>query len=140
MCNHCSLMKTLNRLKLLICRGQTAAEESVCGKQIVIHIHTCVLRNCLHDFMDFEKVSVDTVHSKYNVRILTSTFTEILRNRCFYLHIWWIYGYICKKTHWILPGFLHKLNNHNNRQTQCAQSLEMCWIVFVMINNFSPAA
>lgn len=79
-------MKTLNRPELLICRGQTAAEESVGGSQIVIHIHmcACVLRNCLDDFMDFEKVSVDTAHSKYKVRILTATFTVILTNRCIY--------------------------------------------------------
>lgn len=35
--------------------------------------------------MDFEKVSVDTAHSKYKVRILTGTFTMILANRCIYL-------------------------------------------------------
>lgn len=113
MCNHCSLMKTLNRLKLLICRVQTAAEESVCEKQIVIHIHMCVLRNCLHDFMDFEKVSVDTVHSKYKVRTLTSTFTVILRNRCIYLTNDFTSGgcmdIFAGKLVADLPGFLHKL-------------------------------
>lgn len=35
--------------------------------------------------MDFEKVVVDTAHSKYKVRILTGTFTVISTKRCIYL-------------------------------------------------------
>lgn len=92
--------------------------------------------------MDFEKVSVDTVHSKYKVRTLTRTFTVILRNRCIYLTNDFTSGgcmAVCAgKLNADLPGFLHKIQN--NRQTQSAQPLEMYWNIFVMINNFSPAA
>lgn len=39
-----------------------------------------------------------------------------------------------------LDFYINWLYNHNNRQTQSAQPLEMFWNIFVMINNFSPAA
>lgn len=134
MCNHWSLMKTLNHLELLICRGQTAAEESVCEKQIVIHIHMSVLRNCLHDFMDFEKVSVDTAHSKYKVRILNDTFTVILTNRCIYLTNYFTSGgYMDIFNSLHSPKFLHKLVTATDKHTLLNH-------IFVMVNNFSPAA
>lgn len=84
--------------------------------------------------MDFEKVSVDTAHSKYKVRILNDTFTVILTNRCIYLTNYFTSGgYMDIFNSLHSPKFLHKLVTATDKHTLLNH-------IFVMVNNFSPAA
>ncbi len=104
---------------------------------------TCALRNCLHDFMDFEKVSVDTTHSKYKVRILnlhSHTFTfkyiysDFIKQMYFYLtNDLTSGGYMDIINSLHSQKFLHKLVTPTDKHTLLNN-------LFVMVNNFSPAA